>query len=117
MSQLKPGVEDFFENVGVASTLQHSLQRARLGQFPVVCGVADDGEKPILAFDLPGFLPKAFDQVAKLEAWVGEQVDKPWAERPSPARPPRTEAGPTFVVVDKGQADESGASAERTNSS
>jgi hypothetical protein len=88
MSVLKPGIEnnDFFQRVGTISILQTSLQRARVGQFPVICGPDESREGAILAQDLETFFSQAEPVLTDVEQWAIEKVTMPWPDRPEPAK-------------------------------
>lgn len=81
---LKPGMssDEYFRTVGTLSFLEYGLQRARVGQYPIAYGPDESGEGVAVAHDLPTFLDRAGNQLTELEAWVSDELERPWPTRP-----------------------------------
>jgi hypothetical protein len=101
MSVIKPDVgNDFFARVGELAIMQGSLERARLGQFPVAVGRDPASDKPYLAHEMDAFLVQADDVLEQLDRWAEEQVAKPWPGRPTPAPGISKPGSPTLALTD-----------------
>ena len=100
-SVIKPGVgDDFFARLGELAMVQMSLERARLGQFPVAAGRDPTNDKPRLAYEMDDFLVRADEVLADLDRWVDEQVARPWPNRPAPAPGVSKPGSPTLALTE-----------------
>jgi hypothetical protein len=96
-SVIKPGVgTDLFARAGELAIVQMSLERARLGQFPVAVGPDPTSDKLPLAYEMDDFLVRADKVLADLDHWAGEQVAKPWPNRPTSAAGTSDPGSPTL---------------------
>jgi hypothetical protein len=101
-SRLKTGVssEDFFFQFANLGLIEHGLQRAQMQRLPIPYRYEREGNRVRAAPEVSTFLDCASSTLDEIEAWLEEQVAKPWPNKPKPAEGEATLGGVTVVLPD-----------------
>ena len=86
-SQLKTGVssDDFYFHIANLGLIEDGLERAQMQRVPISYRYEREGNCVRAAPDVPQFLERASTTLDEIEAWMDEQVAKPWPNKPKPA--------------------------------
>jgi hypothetical protein len=102
-SRLKPGVEseDFWIHSANLHLIQGGLEDARLGRSRLAYSYKRPGDQLLIADGLEQFLDRASGALDEIQAWLREQISKPWRNKPKPA-PGSSPPGTLSVTVPEG---------------